>query len=56
MPYDNYGGAGASGYTTYNAYEYKDGSLIIDIVDGKINKMVWLGINTLTKRLRILRR
>jgi hypothetical protein len=43
-PYGYYGGAGASGYTTVSTYEYKDGSLIIDIVDAKTNKVVWEGI------------
>ncbi len=43
-PYSYYGGVRASGYTTVNTYNYKDGSLIIDIVDAKTNKVVWEGI------------
>jgi len=43
-PYGYYGGGGmASGTTTYNTYDYKDGSLIIDIVDMKTQKLVWQG-------------
>src|SRR5690349_6823930 len=39
--YRSYGywGAGVGGTTTYDTYHYKDGSLIIDIVDSKTNKM-----------------
>jgi hypothetical protein len=50
--YYGYGGSyrpyswntGATGYTTYNVYDYIDGSLIIEIVDAKTNKLVWEGI------------
>lgn len=35
---------GATGYTTYNLQNYKDGSLLIDIADAKTNKLVWEGI------------
>jgi stage V sporulation protein SpoVS len=43
-PYGYWGGGmGVSGSTTYNTYNYKDGSLIIDIVDAKTQKMVWQG-------------
>ncbi|HEX5153980.1 MAG TPA: DUF4136 domain-containing protein [Parafilimonas sp.] len=38
------GGLGATGYTTYNVQNYKDGSLIIDIADAKTNNLVWEGI------------
>ena len=38
------GGVGATGYTTYNVQNYKDGSLIIDIADAKKNSLVWEGI------------
>lgn len=38
------GGMGATGYTTYNVQNYKDGSLIIDIADAKTNNLVWEGI------------
>jgi hypothetical protein len=43
-PYGWGGGMGASGYTTYNVQDYKDGSLIIDIVDAKSQKLVWEGV------------
>ncbi|MFL5741946.1 MAG: DUF4136 domain-containing protein [Flavisolibacter sp.] len=43
-PYMWGGGAGASGYTTYNVQDYKDGSLIIDLVDSKTQKLVWEGV------------
>jgi uncharacterized protein DUF4136 len=40
-----YGGMGmASSSTNYNVQHYKDGSLIIDIVDSKTNKLIWQGI------------
>jgi hypothetical protein len=42
-PYGYYGGMGATGYTTVSTYEYKDGSLIIDVVDAKTDKMIWQG-------------
>jgi hypothetical protein len=42
-PYGWNGGM-ASANTTYNVQEYKDGSLIIDIVDSKTKKLVWEGI------------
>jgi hypothetical protein len=35
---------GATGYTTYNVQNYKDGSLIIDIVDAKSKNLIWEGI------------
>ena len=43
--YRSYGywGAGVGGSTSYDTYNYKDGSLIIDIVDSKTNKMIWTG-------------
>ena len=43
-PYGWGGGMGASGYTTYNVQEYKDGSIIIDIVDAKTQKLIWEGV------------
>ena len=43
-PYMWGGGMGASGYTTYNVYDYKDGSLILDIVDAKSKNLLWEGI------------
>jgi Domain of unknown function (DUF4136) len=42
-PY-GWGGGMATGYTTYNVQNYKDGSLIIDIVDAGAKKLVWEGI------------
>jgi len=43
--YRSYGywGAGIGGSTSYDTYNYKDGSLIIDIIDTKTKKMVWTG-------------
>lgn len=51
--YYNYGGyyrpyGWGNGYlgstTTYNVYEYKDGSLIIDLIDVNSNQLLWQGI------------
>ena len=42
-PYSYWGGGMAVGSTTVSTYNYKDGSLIIDIVDNKTQKMVWQG-------------
>ncbi|HTQ65062.1 MAG TPA: DUF4136 domain-containing protein [Puia sp.] len=39
-----WGGGMGSAYTTYDVQNYKDGSLIIDIVDAKTQKLVWEGI------------
>lgn len=36
-------GPGFGGTTTYNVYEYRDGSLIIDLVDASTKKLVWQG-------------
>lgn len=36
-------GAGVSGVTTYDAQHYKDGSVVIDIIDAKTKKLVWQG-------------
>jgi hypothetical protein len=41
--YAGYGGGG-SGTTTYDTRHYKDGSLIIDVIDAKSNKLLWQGI------------
>ena len=41
-PY-SYWGMPSSGYATVQTYEYKDGSLIIDVVDAKTRKLVWQG-------------
>ena len=42
--YRPYGYWGTSGHTTFNTYNYKDGSLIIDIVNNKTQKLLWQGI------------
>ena len=39
-----WGGGMASGYTTYDVQNYKDGSLIIELVDAKQKQLVWEGI------------
>ncbi|GAO42682.1 DUF4136 domain-containing protein [Flavihumibacter petaseus] len=42
--YRPYGwGPGFNGTTTYNTYEYKDGSLIIDLIDAASKTLVWQG-------------
>ncbi len=43
-PYMWGGGMGMTGYTTYNVQDYKDGSLIIGVVDAKTNHLIWEGI------------
>ena len=43
-PYGWGGAMGVSSYTTYDVQNYKDGSLIIDIVDAKTEKLVWEGV------------
>ncbi len=42
--YRPYGYWGAGGTTTFNSYDYKDGSLIIDVVNKKAGKLLWQGI------------
>ncbi len=42
-PYGYWGGGMGVGSTTVSTYTYKDGSLIIDVVDNKTQKMVWQG-------------
>jgi len=42
-PYSYYGG-GMGGTTNYTTRHYKDGSLIIDLVDANTKKLVWQGI------------
>jgi hypothetical protein len=39
-----WGGAGMSGTTSYNVDEYKEGSLIIDVIDAGTQKLIWQGI------------
>ncbi len=36
-------GPGYGGSTTYNVYEYKDGSLIIDVLAASGNQLLWQG-------------
>lgn len=45
-PYGYWGGGAMMGgaTTTFNTYDYVDGSLIIDIVSTKTQKLVWQGI------------
>ena len=43
-PYGWGGAMGVSSYTTYDVQNYKDGSVIIDIVDAKTQKLVWEGV------------
>ena len=38
------GGAMMGGSTTFNTYNYVDGSLVIDIISTKTDKLVWQGI------------
>ena len=43
--YRPYGWAGGvTGYTTYDVYDYKDGSLIIDVADASNKTLLWEGI------------
>ena len=43
-PYGYYGGGMASGSTTVSTYEYKDGSIAVEMIDAKTSKMVQQGI------------
>ncbi|RFM27301.1 DUF4136 domain-containing protein [Deminuibacter soli] len=43
-PYAWGGGMGVTGYTSYNVQNYKDGSLIIDVVDANSKKLLWQGV------------
>ncbi|MBF7091995.1 DUF4136 domain-containing protein [Flavobacterium sp. ALJ2] len=43
-PYGYWGGGMMTGVTSYNTYDYVDGSLIIDIVSAKTQKLIWQGI------------
>ncbi len=43
-PYGYYGGMGMASNTSVSTYNYKDGSLTIEMVDAKSTKMVWQGI------------
>jgi hypothetical protein len=43
-PYMYGGGMGGSSTTSYDVQNYKDGSIIIDVIDSKTKKLVWQGI------------
>ncbi|MDQ6470116.1 DUF4136 domain-containing protein [Flavobacterium sp. LHD-80] len=45
-PYGYWGGGAmmGGGTTTFNSYDYVDGSLVIDIVSSKTQKLLWQGI------------
>jgi hypothetical protein len=43
-PYGWGGGMGSSGYTTYDVHNYKNGSIIIGIIDAKTKNLLWEGI------------
>ncbi|WP_166921538.1 DUF4136 domain-containing protein [Flavobacterium poyangense] len=45
-PYRYWGGGmmGGGATTTFNTYNYVDGSLVIDIVSAKTQKLIWQGI------------
>ena len=45
-PYGYWGGGAMMGNanTTFNSYDYVDGSLIIDIVSSKTGKLIWQGV------------
>ncbi|KAF2515893.1 DUF4136 domain-containing protein [Flavobacterium zhairuonense] len=45
-PYGYWGGGAmmGGGTTTFNSYDYVDGSLVIDIVSTKTQKLLWQGI------------
>jgi hypothetical protein len=36
-------GVPVAGHTSVSTYDYKDGSLVIDVIDAKANKMIWTG-------------
>ena len=38
------GYGGAYGTTTYNVDEYKEGTLMVDVVDAKTHQLVWQGV------------
>lgn len=42
-PYYWGGGLGVSSTTNYNVQQYKDGSLIIDVIDASTKKLLWQG-------------
>jgi hypothetical protein len=42
-PYRYWGGGMVSGTTTFQASNYKEGTLVIDVVDASSNRLVWQG-------------
>ena len=44
--YWNGGYTMASGGTTMQTHNYKDGSLVIDVIDARTNKLIWQGTGT----------
>jgi len=38
-----WGGGMASGTTTYSTYDYKDGTLMIDVIDAAKKQLIWQG-------------
>lgn len=42
-PYGYWGVGRATGSTTFEAHDYKEGTLLIDVVDAQKNKLVWQG-------------
>src|SRR4051812_29868304 len=43
-PYGYWGAGGTGSNTTFNTYDYVDGSLIIDVVNNREKKLLWQGI------------
>jgi carbamoylphosphate synthase small subunit len=43
-PYYWGAGAGTSSTTTYDVYDYKEGALMIDVVEASSKKLVWQGV------------
>ena len=43
-PYYWGAGWGTSSFTTYNVQQYKDGSLLIDIIEASSKKLIWQGV------------
>jgi hypothetical protein len=39
-----WGGGMASGTTTYNTYDYHDGTLMVDVIDAAKKQLVWQGV------------
>jgi len=39
-----WGGGMASGTTTYSTYDYKDGTLMVDVIDAAKKQLIWQGV------------